>query len=68
MIEETLTLDDLGERTLEEVLREVIARREVLTIRLPEGDSVAIQPVLRLRPLPVLEGSVPEGWKDAIYG
>jgi hypothetical protein len=68
MMEQTLTLDDLRERTLEEVLREVLARREVLTIRLPEGEAVAIQPVPRLKPLPVLQGSVPEGWKDAIYG
>jgi hypothetical protein len=68
MIEETLTLEDLRERTLEEVLREVVARREVLTVRLPEGESVAIQPMPRLKPLPTLEGFVPEGWKDAIYG
>jgi hypothetical protein len=68
MMEQTLMLDDLRERTLEEVLREVVARQQVLTIRLPEGESVAIQPVPRLKPLPILEGSVPDGWKDAIYG
>ena len=68
MMEETLTLEDLRERTLEEVLREVVARREVLTVRLPEGESVAIQLVPRLKPLPILEGAVPEGWKDAVYG
>ena len=63
----TLVLDDLKARTLEEVLREVVMRQEVLTVRLPEGDTVAIQPSLRLKPLPVLDGFVPEGWKDAIY-
>ena len=25
------------------------------------------KPLPRLKPLPVLEGFVPEGWKDAIY-
>jgi hypothetical protein len=68
MVEQTLSLEDLRERTLEEVLREVVARQEVLTVRLPEGESVAIQPVPRLKPLPILQSSVPEGWKDALYG
>jgi hypothetical protein len=63
----TLALDDLKERTLEEVLREVVTRQESLTVRLPEGETVAIQPSPRLKSLPVLDGSVPEGWKDAIY-
>jgi len=62
----TLVLDDLKERTLEEVLREVVRRQEALTVRLPEGETVAIQPSPRLKPLPVLNGFVPEGWKDAI--
>ena len=63
----TLVLDDLKERALEEVLREVIARQEALAVRLPEGETVLIQPSPRLKPLPVLEGFIPEGWKDAVY-
>lgn len=62
-----LTLDDLNEHTLEDVLREVAEQRQTVTVRLPEGESVIIKPAPRLRPLPVLEGFVPEGWKDAIY-
>jgi len=27
----------------------------------------AFQPSPRLKPLPVLDGFVPEGWKDALY-
>ena len=53
--------------SLEEVLREVVKQQEVLTVRLPEGDLVAIEPAPQLRPLPVLEGSIPQGWKDAVY-
>ena len=63
----TLILDELKERTLEEVLREVVRRQEMLTVRLPEGETVAIKPSPHLKPLPVLKGFVPEGWKDAIY-
>jgi hypothetical protein len=29
--------------------------------------AVTIKPLPRLKPLPVLEGFVPEGWEDAIY-
>jgi hypothetical protein len=29
---------------------------------------VVIQPAPSLKPLPELEGFVPEGWKDAVYG
>lgn len=63
----TSTLDDLEDRDLEDVLRQVIARQEVLAVRLPEGETVLIQPALRLKPLPVLEGFVPDGWKDNLY-
>jgi hypothetical protein len=67
MMDRTLVLDDLKERSLEEVLREVVRRQERLTVRLPEGDTIAIQPLRRLKPLPELEGFVHEGWRDAIY-
>ena len=67
MTNQTLGLDDLKERTLEDVLKEVAKRRVILTVRLPEGEMVTIKSTLRLKPLPVLEGFIPEGWKDAIY-
>ena len=64
---QTLTLDDLREQTLEDILRRVVRQQQALTVRLPEGETVAIQPSPRLKPLPVLEGFVPEGWKDTLY-
>jgi len=67
MTNRIVALDDLKQRSLEDVLREVVRRQEAVTVRLPEGDVVAIKPSPRLKPLPVLEGSVPEGWKDAVY-
>jgi hypothetical protein len=63
-----VTLDDLKQRPLEEVLQQVLDREEILAVRLPDGHEVTIQPSPRLKSLPVLEGSVPEGWKDATYG
>lgn len=61
------TLDELKGRTLEELLQEVARSRESLTVVLEEGESVTIEPASQLKPLPLLEGRVPEGWKDAIY-
>ena len=62
-----LELNDLRGRTLEDILQEVATQQTVLMVRLPKGDTVTIQPAPRLKPLPVLKGSVPKGWKDAIY-
>ena len=61
------TLEELKGRTLEELLHEVARSRESLTVIFEEGESVTIKPASQLEPLPVLEGRVPEGWKDAIY-
>ena len=52
---------------LEELLREVARSREPLTVVLEEGESVTIEPASQLKPLPVLEGRVPECWKEAYY-
>ena len=67
MTQREVGLDDLKGRTVEELLREVVAQQEVLTVQLPGGEEITIQPKPHLKPLPVLEGSIPNGWKDAIY-
>lgn len=68
MLEQTLTLDELKERALENVLQEVAERRATVTVQLPDGKQVVIEPKRPLKPLPILKGRIPEGWKDAIYG
>ena len=70
MIREAHKIRKLGElkgRTLEELLHEVARSREPITVVLEEGESVTIELASQLKPLPVLEGRVHEGWKDAIY-
>jgi hypothetical protein len=61
------TLEELKGQTLEELLHEVARNGEKITVVLEEGEAVVIQPAVLLKPLPELEGSIPEGWKDAIY-
>jgi hypothetical protein len=64
---QTLTLDDVKHRSVEELLKLVSTDQQVLRIALPNGSEVIIQSQPQLQPLPTLEGFVPKGWKDAIY-
>ncbi len=63
----TSTLEELQERSLEQILESVLKQHEILTVRMPSGQEVVIRPKPTLEPLPTLVGFVPAGWKDAIY-
>ena len=67
MVTQTIALEDIKEQSLEEVLREVVQRYTHLIVQMPDGEEVVIGLKPRLKPLPVLDGYVPEGWKEAIY-
>jgi len=64
--EKRLELEEIKGRRLDDLLREVLRNREPVTVVMEEGQAVEIRPV-GLRPLPELEGSMPPGWKDALY-
>ena len=64
---QTLTLAELKGESLEKILQEVADQNLVVTVLLPGGKEVVIEPKPSLQPLPELEGHVPEGWKDAVY-
>jgi hypothetical protein len=66
MPDRKINLNELKGRTLDEVLREIVQTHEQVTIILEDGQAVEIRP-MELKPLPELEGSVPDGWKDGIY-
>jgi hypothetical protein len=68
MTEHTVTLEALKGQVLEELLYQVAEQGVTVTVLLPSGKEVVIGPKLRLKPLPRLEGQVPAGWKDAVYG
>ena len=67
LTQETLSLEELKHKSLEEILQSVWVNRQILTVRLTNNVEVVIQPKAELKPLPVLEGYVPKGWKEAIY-
>ena len=66
-MDQTVTLASLKGRPLEEIIQRVIDEQSSVTVLLPDGRAVIIEPKQCLQPLPVLEGHVPMGWKDAIY-
>lgn len=68
MAEKILSLEELKGQQVEQVLQEVAETGESLLVHLPGGRAIRIAPVSFLRPLSTLEGIVPEGWKDALYG
>jgi len=68
MTAQTVTLEGLKGQSLEELLHQVADQRVTVTVLLPDGKAVVIEPKPRLQPLPALEGHVPAGWKDAVYG
>ncbi len=67
MTTQILTLHDIKDRTVEELLQSVSTAQQILDIMLPNGAEVLIQPKPPLQQLPVLDGYIPTGWKDGIY-
>jgi hypothetical protein len=67
MVNQTVTLEALKGPLLEQLLQEVADRHVIVTVLLPSGKGVVIGPKPNLRPLPELEGRLPDGWKDAVY-
>ncbi len=61
-----LNLADVKNRSLDDLLREIILNRVPVTVVLEKGQEVEIRPI-GLKSLPELEGSMPAGWKDGIY-
>jgi hypothetical protein len=62
-----LTFDEVKGRSFEDVIQEISAQASPVTVLLPDGKVVVIDPKPQLKPLPELPGRLPEGWKDAIY-
>lgn len=63
----TTCVEDMQGRSVDELLREVVATQETLRVKMPDGEYVEIKPLPKLKPLTRLEGSLAPGWKDAIY-
>ena len=63
----TITVEQVRGRSADELLQEVTRKQETLRIEMTAGEFGEIKPLPKLKPLTRLEGSMPTGWKDAIY-
>lgn len=68
MTERQMTLDELKDQPIEDLLKDIVDRRSRVTVTLTDGREVVMGPKIPLKPLPELEGTIPAGWKDALYG
>lgn len=68
MTEHILTLDEIKDVSMEEIIRRILTQRDTLTIQISDEEQISIQLKPKLKPLLLLEGKIPPGWKEAIYG
>ena len=68
MSSQIVTLEAIKGIPLEDLIARVLRERGPLTIWVSEDQQVVISLRQKPKPLPVLDGYVPQGWKDAIYG
>jgi len=67
MQERVLTLAELERQPLADVFRSVASGETTLTVELPDGTRVMIAAKPLLKPMHVLKGHIPKGWKEAVY-
>jgi hypothetical protein len=67
MSSQVLTLEAIKDISLEDLIARVLKEHQTLTIRVSGGQEVVIEPKQQLKPLSVLDGYIPQGWKDAVY-
>lgn len=67
MPSQTLKLEAIKDMAVGEIIWQVLRERQTLTIWVSSDQEVVIEPKQKLKPLPVLDGYVPQGWQDAIY-
>ncbi|MBF0239738.1 MAG: hypothetical protein HQM12_18720 [SAR324 cluster bacterium] len=64
---ETVTLDEFKLLPIDEIFVSISTLRRSVSVKLPDGQEVLIQAKAQLKPLPVLQGYIPKGWKEGIY-
>ncbi len=67
MVTQTITLEDIKKQSVEKIFQQVAQGRTHFIVQMPDGKEIVIESKSRLKPLPVLEGCIPHGWKDAVY-
>ena len=63
---EKIALERFTDVSVAEFLQ-ILQQLGAIAVQLPDGNAVIVQVQPELPALPILEGYIPTGWKDAIY-
>lgn len=65
-VEQSIAVESLRNISVEEFLN-LLRQKSAIAVQFPNGESLIVQAKVELAPLPILDGYVPEGWKEGIY-
>ncbi|WRH67259.1 MAG: hypothetical protein RSE13_02070 [Planktothrix sp. GU0601_MAG3] len=65
-VNEILTINNIQCFSIQEFL-ELLKEKKTLSVQLSEQEIIVLEISQKLKPLPIVEGYVPSGWKAAIY-
>ncbi|MCL1473361.1 hypothetical protein [Argonema antarcticum] len=65
-VKQTITIESLRNISVEDFLS-LLRQKSALEVQFPNGESLIVQAKVELAPLPILDGYVPQGWKEEIY-
>ncbi|VXD23045.1 conserved hypothetical protein [Planktothrix serta PCC 8927] len=65
-VNEILTINNLQGFSIQEFI-ELLKDKKTLSVQLSEQEIIVLEISQKLKPLPIVEGYVPSGWKSAIY-
>lgn len=65
-VNEILTINNIQCFSIQEFL-ELLKEKKTLSVQLSEQEIIVLEISQKLKPLPIVEGYVPSGWKVAIY-
>jgi len=65
-VQETITIESIRNISGEDFLS-LLRQKSVIAVPFPNGESLIVQAKVELAPLPILDGYLPQGWKEEIY-
>lgn len=65
-VQESIAIENLRKTSLEDFLN-LLRQKSAIAVQFPNGESLIVQAKLELAPLPILDGYVPQEWKEEIY-
>ncbi|MFB2918354.1 MULTISPECIES: hypothetical protein [Aerosakkonema] len=65
-VEQIITIESVRNISGEDFLS-LLRQKSAIAVQFPNGESLIVQAKVELAPLPILDGYVPQGWKEEVY-